>query len=519
MSSVTGNILLQPQPPLRFIHASDLHLDRTLEQVSEGPAHWEQRMLNVSRRGAERLFKRVIEENVEFLILSGDVLNCHISPPGNFLFLIEQFEQLQKAGIAVYWVGGEFDSPEDWHTAFPLPDNVHTFPSNSIQEYYVYRAGESENIPIAKIVGISRNQQRRRIRSSEFPLDSGGLYTIAVANGEVEPESLAQRRIDFWALGGSNRRQIFRGNPRKKGLDGKPIPLEQPEIPVSSSGSSGNNSGSLGSGNKRERNNIPPQPYIVHYPGTTVARTPKDIGSYGATLVEIPHGEEPVLTFFPTSPVRWVNDVISLEATDDGGKLADELRLRIKNYRDNQKDDDLFINWFVDVPPGTLASNLRRGSLTADLLSELRSVYGKDDPITWSVSLTLILPEQLPKQFYEQQTILGDFLRSVKHFQDNPQKTIDLESYLPKDWEAEHSLDALLLADKITGEANNSGEHASNSASNSAQLTQSSRLIQSSVQTETQQRVLREAAIVGLELLGKTGNDEWKIKTEEQKTE
>ncbi|MDR0609706.1 MAG: hypothetical protein LBG58_06315 [Planctomycetaceae bacterium] len=500
MSSITVNNLLQRQTPLRFIHASNLHLDRTLELIAEGPVHWEQRMIDVTRRGAERLFSKVIEENVEFLILSGDILNCRLSPPGNFLFLIDRFEQLKKAGIAVYWAGGEFDSPEDWLTAFPLPDNVHTFPSNSIQEYYLYRTGESENIAVAKIVGISRNQQRRRIRSSEFPLDSGGLYTIAVANGDVEPESLAQRRIDFWALGGNNRRQIFHGNPRKKGPDGKPIPLELPDSSVS--------------GTKRERSHLPPQPYLVHYPGATVAGTPKDLGSYGATLVEVPYGEEPVLTFFPTSPVRWINEVISLEVTDDGGKLADELRLRIKNHRDNQKGDDLFINWFVDVPPGTLASSLRRGSLTADLLSELRSVYGKDDPITWSVSLTLLLPEQLPKQYYEQQTILGDFLRSVKHFQDHPQKIIDLEPYLPKDWGTEEQVNTLLLAEKMTGENNEvrevkdktkiageTGDAEEKKQPKSAQLTQSS------AQAETQRRILCEAAIVGLELLGKTGNE------------
>jgi DNA repair exonuclease SbcCD nuclease subunit len=486
MSSITVNNLLQRQSPLRFIHASDLHLDRTLELVSEGPAHWEQRMLNVTRRGAERLFRRVMEENVEFLILSGDILNCHLSPPGNFLFLLEQFEQLKKAGIGVYWAGGEFDSPEDWSTAFPLPDNVHTFPSNSIQEYYFYRTGETENIAVAKMVGISRNQQRRRIRSSEFPINSGGLYTIAVANGDIEPESLTQRRIDFWALGGSTRRQVFHGNPRKKGPDGKPIPMELPEQTVSASGT------------KQERNNLPPQPYLVHYPGATVARTPKDLGSYGATLVEIPYGEDPVLTFFPTSPVRWINEVITLEATDDGGKLADELRLRIKNHRETQKDDDLFINWFVDAPTGTLTASLRRGSLTADLLSELRSVYGKDDPITWSVSLTLLLPEQLPKQHYEQQTILGDFLRSVKHFQDHPQNIINLEPYLPKDWGTEEQLNSLLFAEKMKGETGDSEEK---------KQPKSSPLIQSPTQTETQHRVLCEAAMVGLELLGKTGNE------------
>ena len=53
MSSITVNNLLQRQTPLRFIHASNLHLDRTLELIAEGPVHWEQRMIDVTRRGAE----------------------------------------------------------------------------------------------------------------------------------------------------------------------------------------------------------------------------------------------------------------------------------------------------------------------------------------------------------------------------------------------------------------------------------------------------------------------------------
>jgi hypothetical protein len=332
----------------------------------------------------------------------------------------------------------------------------------------------------AKIVGMSRNQQRRRIRSTEFPLDPTGLYTIAVANGEVDPESLAERRIDYWALGGIPRRQVFHGNPRKKGQDGKPISLELPEA-------------------KRDKKDLPPLPYTVHYPGATVARTPQDIGLYGATLVEISSDLDPILTYFSTSPIRWVNDQISLEANDDAGKLADELRFRIKNYRDSQKSDDLLINWFVDVPPGQLASNLRRGSLTADLLSELRSVYGKEEPITWSVSLTLLLPEQLPKTYYEQQTILGDFLRSVKHFQDNPNEMIDLESYLPKDWGTEEVVHSLLLTEKIANDAGNTNHGTGNPEE---QKSNSLRLFQSPVQQEMQQRILVEAAAVGLELLG-----------------
>jgi DNA repair exonuclease SbcCD nuclease subunit len=460
-------------------------LDRTLEGITEGPAHWEERMLDISLRTAERLFQRVIEENVDFLVLSGNVCNIPLAPPGILLFLVEAFERLHKAGIAVYWAGGEYDSPEDWTTAFTLPENVHFFPSNSIQEYYFQRTVDSEKIPVAKIVGMSRNQQRKRIRSSEFPYDPSDIFTIAVANGEVEAETLSQRRMDYWALGGASKRSVFHGNPRKKGPDGKPLRNEPAENV------------------KRDKKDLPPQPYIVHYPGQPLARTPQDIGTFGATLVEVPLAfdesksnvpcpvDEPVLTYFSTSPIRWLNDTVTLSATDDGGKLADELRLRMKNYRDNQKADHLFINWFVDIPMGTLASQLRRGALVADLLSELRAMYGQDDPLTWSVSISVLVPERLSKEQYEQQTITGDFLRSIEHFQNNGEEIVHLEKYVPNNFDADVAK-TLLLADYADDEI---------TAADDKMPKQ--HWLQTQLQAETQHRILSEAAVTGAMILGK----------------
>jgi hypothetical protein len=292
--------------------------------------------------------------------------------------------------------------------------------------------------------------------------------------------------MDYWAMGGNNKRQTFHGNPRKKGPDGKPLPVENLET----------------TGTKRDKKDLPPQPYIVHYPGATLARTPMDIGLYGATLVEVPINEsgrpleEPVLSHFSTSPIRWVNDRVTLEATDDGGKLADELRQRIKNYRDAQKAEDLFINWWIDVPPSPLAQHIRRGGLPQDLLSELRAMYGQDEPMTWSVSISLLTTEQLPKTYYEQQTILGDFLRSVKHFQDNPQELIHLGGYIPKNWEHEETVKQILLAEKVKDEITDAED-----------TEPKERWVQSPPQAETQQRILREAAMTGLELFSQVSKD------------
>jgi len=485
--TLNANFSALHQRPLRFIHASDLHLERTLEGVTECPSHWEQRMLDISKRTAHRLFQHCIAEEVDFLVLSGHVLNANLAPPGIFLFLIEQFELLNKAGIAVYWAGGEFDSPEDMPSAFPMPENVYRFPSNSIQEFYYQRIEGPDTLPIAKLVGMSRNQRKKRIRSSEFPAEPDELFSIAVANGEVEPETLTHRSIDYWAMGGSNKRQTFHGNPRRRGPDGKPLSIE-PEH-------------RLNRNNKNNSAGTSAPPFIVHYPGATLARTPADTGTYGATLIEVVLDEsgrpleEPTLSHFSTSPIRWVNDRVVLEATDDGGKLADELRLRLKNYRDTQKGDDLLINWLVDVPPGHLAQHLRRSGLTQDLLSELRAMYGQEEPMTWSVSISVLVPEQFPKAQYEQQTILGDFLRSVKHFQDNPQELIHLEGYIPKNWEHEETIAKLLLAEKVKDEITDVGN-----------TEPKERWVQSSIQAETQQRILCEAAMTGMELFARNEN-------------
>ncbi|MDR1485528.1 MAG: hypothetical protein LBT09_11985 [Planctomycetaceae bacterium] len=488
MSLNTNNIFpLRQRLPLRFIHASGLFLDKVIEGVSASPVVWESRFFDVSRRAALRLFDKAIDESVDFLLISGDVFDALSSPPGLFIFLIDQFDRLKRAGISVYWAGAEFDSPEDMPISFPLPDNVHHFPCNSIQEYYFKRVHDNSGGALAKIIGISRNQHQRRIRSSEFPIDPARLFTIAVANGDIEPESLSQRRIDYWAMGGLDHRQTYQGNPRKKGTDGKPIPLDLPVLP---------------DGTRRERKDLPPPPFTVHYPGTTIARTPEMIGQYGATLVEVNSGEEPQLTFFPTSPIRWVNDQITLEADDGVERLKEEMLLRIKNYRNAQKNEDLMISWFIDAPQtGQLMQILRKDAVANDILNELRKEYGQEEPITWSVNITTLLPDILPKQIYEHQTILGDFVRAIRHYQNEQDQIIDLNKYLPaklKEIKQEDAslgdYDGILLADKVIDQDN--GEI---------------KLVQNSEQIGRKQEVLKKAAFIATELLNNENQTQFTI--------
>jgi exonuclease SbcD len=125
----------------------------------------------------------------------------------------------------------------------------------------------------------------------------------------------------------------------------------------------------------------------------------------------------------------------------------------------------LLISWTV-AGRGPLLGLLRRGGLAAGLLDRLRGDYGYRSPAAWSVSLEVELSETLPPEWYEQETIRGDFLRTIRQFEVNADQALDLASYVPEGSLGGAVASAVALADR-----------------------------------PVRQRVLREAALLGVDLL------------------
>lgn len=476
--------------PFRFLHAADLHLERTLEGVSGLPPALEERWLDLSYRAAERLFEAALTEQIDFLLLSGDVINPLRSGPRGPVFLVERFEALRDAGIDVYWAGGEFDSPEDWPTFFPLPENVRIFPSSGIQEYLALR-GET---PIARILGTSRNQRNRRLHTAGFTRDAAEIFSIVVANGIVDPVALSDRHIPYWALGGQDRRQSFYGNRSGYGLAPKSETASPtaPGVQERERRAEGQ-AEKTGQNDKTEKKR--PTPYIVHYPGPLVARNPGHEGLCGATLVEVVPGEEPALTLIPTAPLRWVDETIRLEPDDDTEAFAAKLRQRIKGFREEQlgqqgreglgttRDFDMIVRWKVEGASGGLNHRLRHTSLAGDLLTELRGVYGKEEdrtPLLWSLSLEPARDDDVHAGQYEQKTILGDYLRLARHHRNHPEEVIDLTPLVPEELRDDPVVDSLLLWSHD----------------------EEGRNIQTPEQKTMQTDALRDASVLGCQLLG-----------------
>ena len=384
-----------PNRPFRFLHAGDFHLEMPPHGVAEVPEHLTDLFLEAPYAAAEQVFETALAESVAFVVLSGDLLNPQLTGPRGPLFLVEQFARLAEHDIPVYWAGGGIDPPEAWPPAMRLPDNVYRFPVGRVESFTVQRDG----LPLASIQGISRDT-RQSIRAAEFSPAPGGLVSLAVVHGAGDPESLKQRSLHYWALGGRH----DRGTP----LSG---------------------------------------PTIVHWPGTPQGRRPSESGMHGCTVVHVDEQGRLRTNLVTTDVLRWLNERLVVDEATGRDALETQLRERMHTLVETNPNIDLAISWAV-AGTGPLLGKLRRGPLAAELLGWLRGEYGHGSPAAWSLAIDAEPSLALPPEWFEQETIRADFLRAIRQYETDIDQALDLGAYLPESELAEVLGPGIALNDK-----------------------------------------------------------------------
>jgi len=363
--------------PFRFVHASDFHLEHPLAGVADVPDHLRDRFIDAPYQAAARVFDMVLAEEAEFLVLSGDLLHAQNTGPRGPLFLAEQFGRLAERKIPVYWAGGAVDPPEDWPAWLDLPANVHVFPRGRVTELLHERHGA----PAVRLIGASHDRTRTT-EPAEFMADPSGLFTIGVAYGQVDAAALQSRGLHYWALGG-----------------------------------------------RHERSTLFSAPHVAHDPGTPQGRSPREPGVHGCTLVQVDEQSHARTSLLATDGLRWLGGRLAIDPGATRADLESLLRSRVHELAESALGVDLLISWTVSGT-GPLVNLLSRGPLAAELLEWLRSEYGMASPPRWSVALHAEPAATLPPEWYEQETIRGDFLREVRQYQMNPGQPLDLDEYL-----------------------------------------------------------------------------------------
>ena len=65
------------------------------------------------------------------------------------------------------------------------------------------------------------------------------------------------------------------------------------------------------------------------------------------------------------------------------------------------------------------------------MLDWLRDEFGRSDRGLWSVDLKVESPKNLPIEWYEEDTLLGEYLRATGRYQSDESLKLNLHEYMP----------------------------------------------------------------------------------------
>ena len=361
---------------VRFIHSSDLHLDRPPHGLADIADSLREHFIECPYAAAEQVFELAISEEVDALVLSGNVVDLGLAGPRAIVFLLEQFRRLEKKKITVYWAGGKTDPPGAWPPSAPLPENVHTFPVGRVESFTLTRSEQ----PIAKFIGTSVSHHET-FAVERLRRDSEGLPTVGLLCGEFTQDSIESSRVDYLALGGHSTKKTF------------------------TTGSQ-----------------------TAHYSGAPQGRSPHDPGPHGCALVTLDSAGMATIKRFATDIVRWHTETVPLDAATTMESLEAAMEAKVKALQAKSGERDLILTWRLKGEGGHLAA-LRRGG-TETLAGRLQNSFGHRSPIAWTQEIILETTSKLPAEWYEQQTILGDVLRRIQAHQKNHADPLDLSVHL-----------------------------------------------------------------------------------------
>lgn len=363
----------------KYIHASDLHLDQPIRGVAELPPHLKSSLANAPYEAAFRVFDEAIAERVDFVLLSGDLFDPKTSGPRSFAFLIEQFNRLMERKITVYWVAGQVDPPNHLPSGMELPCNVITFSSSDVEVVQHHKNGT----PVATIMGAAFAVDRDEF--SDFFASPKTPFPIAFTHGEIEPALTEKSNIRYWAMGGRHT------SLEKKTTDG----------------------------------------WIV-YPGTPQGRSVFETGSCGCTLVQVDGEQELRFSKIDTDCIRWLPQIINVSEDTSVDALKNTLAERASKISRDAPQKNALIHWHL-LTTGELNPSFRQAARRNALTEWLRTEFGAaSHGCLWTTSVSIEPPKQLPGQWFDEDTILGEYLRAIGRFQKDERLGISLQKFLPK---------------------------------------------------------------------------------------
>lgn len=203
---------------MKFIHTADIHLDSPLRGLSSYPDAPADRLRTATRDAFHNLVSRAIDEQVDFIVIAGDVYDGDWKDFNTGLFFVRQMGRLRQAGIPVYLLYGNHDAESEMTRGLELPDNVHVFSSRKAETFRMDDKKVALHGRSFKVAATTENLLPGYPEPVAGWLNLGVLHTALEGNAEhakYAPCSVAElqaKGYQYWALGHVHEHWIQRGD-------------------------------------------------------------------------------------------------------------------------------------------------------------------------------------------------------------------------------------------------------------------------------------------------------------------
>ncbi|MGH8106102.1 MAG: metallophosphoesterase family protein, partial [Arenimonas sp.] len=269
---------------MKFIHSADIHLDSALTGLERYEGAPVDEIRGATRRAFDDLTELAIDEEVDFVLLAGDLYDGDWKDYNTGLYFVERMRRLREANIRVFMIAGNHDAASQITRHLRLPENVKMFAARMPERVVL------DDLDVAIHGQSFASRAVTEDISMAYPQGDPELFNIGLLHtclgGRPGHEAYAPCTLDglrskgyqYWALG-----------------------------------------------HVHQREEVCRKPWIV-FPGNTQGRHIRETGPKGCTLVTVDHGEVSRVVHCDLDVLRWAMCAVDVTHSESVDAVLEQVR-------------------------------------------------------------------------------------------------------------------------------------------------------------------------------------------------
>ncbi|MBF0231923.1 MAG: DNA repair exonuclease [Desulfamplus sp.] len=357
---------------VKFIHTADIHLDSPLKGLEGHEDAPVEEIRGATRRAFDNLIDLTIDEDVDFLLIAGDLYDGDWKDYNTGIFFASRMGRLSKAGIKVFIVSGNHDAASQITNTMPLPANVTLFSPKKPQSVQLDSLGVIIHGQSYASRAVSENIAYQYPQKAANYFNIGLLHTSLTGREGHEDyapcslDDLKSKGYDYWALGHIHKREI-----------------------------------------------VSEDPWIV-FPGNIQGRHIKETGSKGATVVTVEDEQNPIIEYRELDVLRWTICQLDLSQCETSDSVYDAVRQAFERELDHAEGKPMAIRL---VLTGKCPIHARLLDRTAQWTEEFRGIAAELGDV-WLEKVKFQTSRKVSlEEIFGEDTPIAGLLQSIQHLE------------------------------------------------------------------------------------------------------